>query len=79
MTKEQIREASQAKLNKVQTFMAELQMVPSAKQVVSNEGVIENVVVFTDAEKYEVDAPEVAETISNKEPELEPEKTTDAE
>jgi len=79
MTKEQIREASQAKLNKVQTFMAELQMVPSAKQVVSNEGVIENVVVFTDAEKYEVDAPEVAETISNEEPELEPEKTTDAE
>jgi len=55
MTQEEIQKSTQNKLQKIEVLLKQLQMVPSAKQRLSQEGYLENIVLFTDIEKYAVE------------------------
>ena len=55
MTKQEVQQASQDKLQSISSLCKALKMVPNAKQILTQEGVLENQVVFTDMEQYNID------------------------
>jgi len=55
MTNQEARQASQDKLQSISSLCKALKMVPNAKQILTPEGVLENQVIFTDMEQYDID------------------------
>jgi hypothetical protein len=61
MTKEEIQKSSQKKVQVVNTLCKQLQLIPTAEQMVTTEGFIKVVVFFRDMENYPVDKEEEIE------------------
>ena len=55
MTKEQVQESSQKKVNAITTLAKQLEVVISAEQMITDQGFIKHVVYYTDTEKYDID------------------------
>ena len=55
MTREEISIKSQEKVAAIKTLCDKLELVPSSKQRIDQQGFIEMIVVFTDTEKYDID------------------------
>ena len=71
MTPEEIKTSSQKKVQAITTLCEQLQVVPSAVQMINPEGIIQMAVYYTDTEKYDIDEPVTDKP--NEEPK--PEKT----
>jgi len=54
MTKEEINKRTQQKVETIKTLCQQLFIEIVAKQAITNEGIIENVVLFSDKEKYDL-------------------------
>jgi translation elongation factor P/translation initiation factor 5A len=55
MTKEQVEQSTQSKVQAIQTLCNQLDILITAEQAISEQGLIKNTVYFTDTEKYEMD------------------------
>lgn len=55
MTKEQAQAKSQEKSKAVQVLCNQLQITITAEQMITENGLIKNVVYYTDNEKYDID------------------------
>jgi hypothetical protein len=55
MTKDAIKLKSQEKVKAIQTLCEQLQIVISAEQMITPQGLIKNVVYYSDVEKYTID------------------------
>ena len=54
MNKQEIQKSSQKKVQAVNNLMRQLDLVPSAEQMITPEGFIKHIVYFTDTEKYDI-------------------------
>lgn len=61
MKKEEIQGKVKQKIQAIQTLCKQLQIEIVAKQMINQDGFIENVVYYLDIEKYEVDKEEPKE------------------
>ena len=61
MKKEEIAKKSQEKIQAIQTLCRQLEVEISAKQRISKDGFIENVILMLDVEKYKIDDEEPKE------------------
>jgi hypothetical protein len=57
MTPEEIQKKSNDKIKAVETLLKQLELSIEAKQVLTKEGIIENVVFYRDLQKYPKPAP----------------------
>lgn len=55
MTQEQIQQKNTEKVNQIKNLCSLLQITLNAKQKIMENGMIENIVVFTDYEQYPTD------------------------
>ena len=55
MTKEQVEAKSREKVKAVTTLCEQLKLVVSAEQMITDKGIIKQVVYYTDVENYDVD------------------------
>ena len=67
MTKEEINKRTQQKVETIKTLCQQLFVEIVAKQAITKEGIIENVVLFSDREKYDLkkDEPKQDEKIAD--------------
>ena len=65
MTKEKMQEETNKKVAEIKVLCDKLEITLMAKQMVTQNGFIETVVYYIDAEKYPVDAPVPAEKAAN--------------
>jgi len=61
MKKEEIAKKSQEKIQAIQVLCRQLEVEISAKQRISKDGFIENVILMLDVEKYKIDDEEPKE------------------
>jgi len=55
MTQEQIKANADSKVKAIETLCRQMQVVVSAEQMVTKEGLIKNIIYYTDVERYELD------------------------
>lgn len=67
MTKEESQAKTTDKVNAIEVLLRQLQVTVEAKQVVTEKGIIENMVFYRDNEKYKIDEPAVDEKAPAKE------------
>jgi hypothetical protein len=57
MTKEEIQKKSEDKVKAVEILLKQLNLTTFAKQVVAEDGSIDNMVFYRDNERYQLDTP----------------------
>jgi hypothetical protein len=55
MTQEEARQKGNDKLKAIETLCRQLQVTVSAEQTITKEGLIKNIVLYSDNERYDID------------------------
>ena len=55
MTKEEVQARTQEKVKSIETLCKQLEITVSAEQAITPQGLIKQVVYYTDTQKYDVD------------------------
>lgn len=66
MTKEEIKKSTMKKIQMVQNLCKQLELIPTAEQMITPEGFIKLVIYYADTEKYKIDEEKKAEVKEDK-------------
>ncbi len=69
MTKEEVQQKTNEKVEAIQTLCNQLQVSLTAEQIIAEGGIIKNAIYYTDMQKYEMDEmplPEIKKFKRNK-------------